>query len=85
MRPGTFRRTSLPSSVELPSQITEQRVFDPGLSGASIPDRSTANPFRENVPGPFGTVDMMTQYVRFRGAELKIDGLLKKRGLEVKR
>jgi peptidyl-dipeptidase Dcp len=48
-------------------------------------DRATADSFRKNILEPFGTEDMMTQYVRFRGAEPKIDGLLKKRGLEVKR
>jgi peptidyl-dipeptidase Dcp len=34
---------------------------------------------------PFGTEDPMTQYVRFRGAEPKIEPLLRKRGLEVKK
>jgi len=48
-------------------------------------DRETATSFRKNVLEPFGTEDMMTQYVRFRGAEPKIDGLLRNRGLEVKR
>jgi Zn-dependent oligopeptidase len=32
---------------------------------------------------PFGTEDIMAQYVRFRGAEPKIDGLLKNRGLVI--
>lgn len=44
-------------------------------------DRATAESFRKNVLEPFGTEDPMTQYVRFRGAEPKIDGLLKNRGL----
>jgi peptidyl-dipeptidase Dcp len=45
-------------------------------------DRATADSFRKNVLEPFGTEDPMVQYVRFRGAEPKIDGLLKKRGLD---
>jgi peptidyl-dipeptidase Dcp len=44
-------------------------------------DRATAESFRKNVLEPFGTEDPMTQYVRFRGAEPKIDGLLRKRGV----
>jgi peptidyl-dipeptidase Dcp len=48
-------------------------------------DRATAESFRKNVLEPFGTEDPMTQYVRFRGAEPKIDGLLRNRGLEVKK
>jgi peptidyl-dipeptidase Dcp len=45
-------------------------------------DRSTALSFRKNILEPFGTEDPMAQYVRFRGAEPKIDGLLRKRGLK---
>jgi len=48
-------------------------------------DRATAASFRKNVLEPFGTENMMTLYVKFRGHEPKIDGLLKNRGLEVKR
>ena len=48
-------------------------------------DKATAESFRKNILEPFGTEDPMTQYVRFRGAEPKIDGLLRKRGLEVKK
>jgi peptidyl-dipeptidase Dcp len=46
-------------------------------------DRATAESFRKNVLEPFGTEEPMAQYVRFRGAEPKIDGLLKKRGLTI--
>jgi peptidyl-dipeptidase Dcp len=46
-------------------------------------DRATADSFRKNVLEPFGTEDPMAQYVRFRGAEPKIDGLLKNRGLTI--
>ncbi len=48
-------------------------------------DKATAASFRKNILEPFGTEDMMTQYIRFRGAEPKIDGLLKNRGLEAKK
>jgi peptidyl-dipeptidase Dcp len=48
-------------------------------------DRPTATSFRKNILEPFGTEDPMTQYVRFRGAEPKIEPLLRKRGLEVKK
>jgi len=48
-------------------------------------DRTTALSFRTNVLEPFGTEEPMAQYVRFRGAEPKIDPLLRKRGLEVKK
>lgn len=48
-------------------------------------DKATADSFRKNLLEPFGTEDPMTQYVRFRGAEPKIDGLLRNRGLEVKK
>ena len=46
-------------------------------------DRATAGSFRKNFLEPYGTEDPMVQYVRFRGAEPKIDGLLKNRGLTV--
>ncbi len=46
-------------------------------------DRITAESFRKNILEPFGTEDPMAQYVRFRGAEPKIDGLLRNRGLTV--
>jgi len=48
-------------------------------------DRATAESFRKNFLEPYGTEEPMAQYVRFRGAEPKIDGLLKNRGLDVKK
>ena len=48
-------------------------------------DRATATSFRKNFLEPFGTEDPLTQYVRFRGAEPKIEPLLRNRGLEVKK
>ena len=44
-------------------------------------DRKTAQAFRDHILSRGGTGDPMQMYVRFRGAEPKIDPLLKKRGL----
>lgn len=44
-------------------------------------DRELAASFRTNILSR-GSTDMMAQYVRFRGAEPKVDALLKRRGLE---
>ena len=44
-------------------------------------DQKTAQSFRNNILAKGGTEEPMTLYKRFRGAEPKIDALLKKRGL----
>ena len=44
-------------------------------------DEATALSFRKNLLEKFGTEDPLTQYVRFRGAEPRIEPLLRKRGL----
>jgi len=44
-------------------------------------DRATATSFRRNVLARLGTEDALTLYKRFRGAEPKIEPLLKSRGL----
>jgi peptidyl-dipeptidase Dcp len=44
-------------------------------------DRATATSFRQNILEKLGTEDTMTLYKRFRGAEPKIEPLLKSRGL----
>jgi peptidyl-dipeptidase Dcp len=46
-------------------------------------DRATATSFRKNILEPFGTDEPMLQYIRFRGAEPKIDALLHNRGLDI--
>jgi peptidyl-dipeptidase Dcp len=46
-------------------------------------DKATAESFRKNVLEPFGTEEIGAQYRRFRGADPKIDGLLKNRGLTI--
>jgi len=45
-------------------------------------DQKTAQAFRKNILAAGGTEDPMTLYKRFRGAEPKIDALLKRRGLD---
>jgi peptidyl-dipeptidase Dcp len=47
----------------------------------SLFDRKTAQAFRDNILAAGGTEDAMTLYLRFRGAEPKIDALLDRRGL----
>ena len=44
-------------------------------------DRATATSFRQNVLAKFGTEDALVLYKRFRGAEPKIEPLLRSRGL----
>jgi peptidyl-dipeptidase Dcp len=44
-------------------------------------DKATALSFRKNVLEKYGALDLMTQYVAFRGAKPKIEPLLKRRGL----
>jgi peptidyl-dipeptidase Dcp len=48
----------------------------------SLFDRETARKFRTYVLAAGGTEDPMDLYVKFRGAEPKIDALLEKRGLK---
>jgi len=48
----------------------------------SLFDQKTAKSFRDNVLAAGGREDAMVMYKRFRGAEPKIDGLLKKRGFK---
>jgi peptidyl-dipeptidase Dcp len=47
----------------------------------SIFDAETALSFRKNVLETGGSEDVMTLYKRFRGAEPKVDALLRRRGL----
>jgi peptidyl-dipeptidase Dcp len=49
-------------------------------------DKATATSFRKNVLEKYGALDLMTQYIAFRGAPPKLEPLLKRRGLvEVKK
>jgi peptidyl-dipeptidase Dcp len=64
------------------SEVLDCDAYD-AFKEKGIFDRATAESFRKNVLEPFGTEEPMAQYVRFRGAEPKIDGLLKNRGLTI--
>jgi peptidyl-dipeptidase Dcp len=66
------------------SEVLDCDAYE-AFQAKGIFDKATAASFRKNILEPFGTEDIMAQYVRFRGAEPKIDGLLRKRGLEVKK
>ena len=44
-------------------------------------DKATAASFRKNILETYGSLDLMPQYKAFRGAEPKIEPLLKRRGL----
>ena len=44
-------------------------------------DQKTARSYRENILETGGSEDPMTLYVRFRGAEPKIEPILERRGL----
>ena len=44
-------------------------------------DKATATSFRKNILEKYGTGDLMTQYKAFRGAEPKIEPLLRRLGL----
>jgi peptidyl-dipeptidase Dcp len=44
-------------------------------------DKATARSFRENILEKYGALDLMAQYKIFRGAEPRIEPLLKRRGL----
>jgi peptidyl-dipeptidase Dcp len=66
------------------SEVLDSDAYE-AFKEKGIFDRATALSFRQNVLEPFGTDDILTQYVRFRGAEPKIEPLLRNRGLEVKK
>ena len=60
------------------------QVLDADAFGAfketTLYDQETANAFRKYILAAGNTDDPMTMYKRFRGAEPKIDALLKRRG-----
>lgn len=64
------------------SEVLDSDAYE-AFKEKGIFDRSTALSFRKNVLEPFGTEDIEVQYRRFRGADPKIEPLLRKRGLEV--
>ncbi len=64
------------------SEVLDSDAYE-AFKEKGIFDRATALSFRKNILERFGTEDIMTQYKRFRGAEPKIEPLLKRRGLLV--
>lgn len=64
------------------SEVLDSDAYE-AFKEKGIFDRATALSFRKNVLEPFGTEDISVQYRRFRGADPKIEPLLRNRGLEV--
>lgn len=63
------------------AEVLDADAFE-AFEETSLYDKDTASSFRENILAAGGTDDPMAMYLRFRGAEPKIDPLLKKRGLK---
>jgi peptidyl-dipeptidase Dcp len=64
------------------SEVLDSDAYE-AFKEKGIFDRATALSFRKNILERFGTEDIIAQYKRFRGAEPKIEPLLKRRGLLV--
>jgi peptidyl-dipeptidase Dcp len=62
------------------AEVLDSDAFE-AFKETSLFDQKTARSFRENILERGGTEDPMALYLRFRGAEPKIEPLLKKRGL----
>jgi len=62
------------------AEVLDADAFQ-AFEGKGIFDPAMAKAFRENILAKGGSEDPMILYKRFRGAEPKIDALLKKRGL----
>lgn len=62
------------------SEVLDSDAFE-AFKAKGLFDKETAMSFRKNILEKGGSADPMELYKRFRGAEPKIDPLLKKRGL----
>ena len=62
------------------SEVLDSDAFE-SFKSKGLFDKETAMSFRKNILEKGGTADAMELYKRFKGAEPKIDPLLKKRGL----
>jgi len=62
------------------AEVLDADAFE-AFKETSLFDQKTAQSFRENVLARGGTEDPMNLYLRFRGAEPKVEPLLKNRGL----
>ncbi len=63
------------------AEVLDADAFE-AFKETSLFDKETAQAFREHILERGGTEDPMTLYKRFRGAEPKVEPLLKKRGLK---
>ncbi len=63
------------------SEVLDADAFQ-AFKETSLFDQETATAFRKNILEKGGTEDPMTLYLRFRGAEPKIDPFLKREGLK---
>jgi peptidyl-dipeptidase Dcp len=63
------------------SEVLDADAFE-AFKETSLFDQKTAQSFRENILERGGTEDPMTLYLRFRGAEPKIEPFLKREGLQ---
>jgi len=63
------------------AEVLDSDAFE-AFEETSLFDQKTASSLRKNILSAGGTDDPMAMYLRFRGAEPKIDPLLKKRGLK---
>ena len=62
------------------AEVLDADAFD-AFKETGIFDKKTAKAFRDNILERGGTEDPMALYVRFRGAEPKIDPILERRGV----
>ena len=62
------------------AEVLDADAFE-AFKETSLFDKETAASLRKNILATGGTEDPMTLYIRFRGAEPKVEPLLKKRGL----
>ena len=63
------------------AEVLDADAFE-AFKETSLFDQKTAQAFRENILERGGTEDPMVLYKRFRGAEPKVESLLKRRGLK---
>ena len=63
------------------TEVLEADAFEP-FKEKGIFDKETADKLKKYVYSAGNTDDLMTQYIRYRGSEPKIESLLEKRGLD---
>lgn len=64
------------------AEVLDADAFEAFKETGNIFDKATATKFRKEILERGGTEDAMKMYVNFRGAEPKIDALLRNRGLK---